>query len=43
MVSTTKQRPARFRRAQGTIRALTLMQIPCNAEPRPTTYFEVQL
>ncbi|AEK09291.1 hypothetical protein FGG24_gp89 [Mycobacterium phage JC27] len=24
-------------------RALTLMQIPCNAEPRPTTYFEVQL
>ncbi|ACE79831.1 hypothetical protein SEA_MANATEE_84 [Mycobacterium phage Manatee] len=22
---------------------MTLMQIPCNAEPRPTTYFEVQL
>ncbi|AER50024.1 hypothetical protein CM00_gp86 [Mycobacterium phage Kugel] len=22
---------------------MTLMQIPCNAESRPTTYFEVQL
>ncbi|AXC36106.1 hypothetical protein MAGNAR_83 [Mycobacterium phage Magnar] len=22
---------------------MTLMQIPRNAEPRPTTYFEVQL